>query len=128
MSAEIDQVLAELKQLRAAVLDLSEQVAALLENGKRGAATTTGHLHIYSSREMHRGEPTIRGSSITVRAIIERTRIGESVDDIIKALPHLNKAQVHDALSYYYDHPEEIETYIRENQEALWRALPRAST
>ncbi len=77
---------------------------------------------------MHNGEPTIRGTGLTVRTIVERTRLGDSPQSIVKGYPQLNVAQVHDALAYYYDHAEEIERYIRENEEALWRALHPAST
>lgn len=41
----------------------------------------------------------------------------------------LTPAQVFDALSYYYDHPGEIDQYIAENQGALERAWqPRDSS
>jgi hypothetical protein len=38
------------------------------------------------------------------------------VDETLAALPHLTPAQVYEALSYYYDHVDEIEQEIRENQ------------
>ncbi|MBI4671668.1 MAG: DUF433 domain-containing protein [Chloroflexi bacterium] len=77
---------------------------------------------------MHRGEPTIRGSAISVRDIVERTRLGDSPERILQGYPHLSLAKIYDALSYYYDHMEEIEKHIRENEEAGWRALHRIST
>ncbi|MBI5653488.1 MAG: DUF433 domain-containing protein [Chloroflexi bacterium] len=77
---------------------------------------------------MHRGEPTIRNTAITVRTVVERTRLGDSVAEILAGLPILTAAQVHDALAYYHDHTVEIENYIRENQEALWRLANRVST
>lgn len=69
---------------------------------------------------MHGGEPTVCGSVITVRTIVERSRLGETPVQIVEAYPTLTLAQVHAALGYYYDHAEEIERYIRENQAALW--------
>ncbi|RLC62333.1 MAG: DUF433 domain-containing protein [Chloroflexi bacterium] len=84
----------------------------------RESVLPTEHPYIVCSEDMHRGEPTIRGTAITVRAIVERTRLGDSVQDIIEAYPVLTPAQVHDALGYYYDHLEEIEQYIIENKEA----------
>ena len=88
----------------------------------------TEHPHIYTSPTMHHGEPTIRGSAISVRDVVLRTRLGDSPEQILQGYPHLSLAKIYDALSYYYDHIEEIENYIRENEEAGWRALHRAST
>ena len=71
---------------------------------------------------MHRGEPTIREKAITVRTIIERTRLGETAAQVVEAYPVLTLGQVHDALGYYYDHPEKIENYIRENAKQLQKS------
>jgi uncharacterized protein (DUF433 family) len=46
------------------------------------------------------GEPLIRGTRISVRHLIERLQAGQSVAEILAALPHLTAAQVYDALSY----------------------------
>jgi uncharacterized protein (DUF433 family) len=70
---------------------------------------------------MHRGEPTIQGSSITVRTVVERTRLGDTPEQIVEAYPVLTLAQVHAALGDYYEHSGEIESYIQKNREALWR-------
>lgn len=65
------------------------------------------------------------------RARIDRTRIavwfvvgaivhrGETPEEFVEAYPHLNLAEVHDALSYYYDHRDEIDGDLRD-QEAVW--------
>jgi prevent-host-death family protein len=75
-----------------------------------------GHPHIIRQPDVSGGEPIIRGTRISVRHIVERIRAGQSVDDILVALPHLTATQVYDALSYYYDHQAEIEGLIRESQ------------
>jgi uncharacterized protein (DUF433 family) len=109
--------------------ELKEQVRALREKVDAAQAyVVTEHPHIYTSEKMHGGEPTIRGTAITVRTIVERTRLGDSAHEILNAYPILTLAQVYDALAYYHDHLAEIETYIRENQEALWRLANRVST
>ncbi len=123
----LEQVANELKELRQVVSVLNDKIDALISNSGR-AAMATEHPHIYSSPEMHQGEPTIRGTAITVRTIVERMRLGDSIDEILEGYPSLNRAQVYDALSYYYDHTDEIDNYIRENEAALWRAMPHAST
>lgn len=62
------------------------------------------------------GQPSIQGTRIPVRAIVGYHKLGLSVDEILAGLPHLTPAQVYEALSYYYDHADEIEAAIRENQ------------
>ena len=39
--------------------------------------------------------------------------LGKSPDEIIDAHPYLNLAQVHDALSYYYEKREELDNEIQ---------------
>lgn len=62
------------------------------------------------------GRPIIRGTRIPVRAIVGYLKLGMSADETLASLPHLTAAQVYEALSYYYDHMEEIEGDIQENQ------------
>jgi len=42
-----------------------------------------------------------------------------SVEDIIRAFPHLTPSQIHDAFSYYYDNQDEIEKDIVENEDEV---------
>ena len=52
----------------------------------------------------------IAGTGIKVLDVAIRYEvIGMSPEDIIVALPHLNLSQIHDALSYYYEHKSEID-------------------
>ncbi|MFZ1597862.1 MAG: hypothetical protein WAW26_18610, partial [Anaerolineae bacterium] len=41
---------------------------------------------------------------------------GDSLDDIGQAYPYLNPAALYDAISYYFDHRQEIEAEIRQNR------------
>ncbi len=116
-------------QLQQELYKLREQVRVLRERLDLAQAyVVTEHPHISTSAQMHNGEPTIRGTAITVRTIVGCMRLGESIDEILEAYPVLTPAQVYDALAYYYDHTAEIEKYIRDNEEALWRLTNRAST
>jgi uncharacterized protein (DUF433 family) len=74
------------------------------------------HPHITGHPGISGGEPLIRGTRITVQRIVEMTRAGESVEGILEAYPHLTPAQVHAALSYYYDHQAEIDQLIEESK------------
>ncbi len=75
-----------------------------------------GHPRIVCRPDISGGEPIIRRTRISVRHIVERVQAGQSVDDILAALPHLTATQVYDALSYYYDHQPEIDRLIEESQ------------
>jgi uncharacterized protein (DUF433 family) len=105
---------AELNSLREEVRALKEQVASYTAR----PPMPTDHPYIVRIRGMRGGEPIIRGAYISVRAIIERTRLGETPEQVLEAYEKLTLAQVYDALSYYHDHTDEIEGYIRENEEA----------
>lgn len=123
---EAERIYAELGSIRQELIAVKAQLAQMAEASKIGGPT--GHPYIIRSSQMHHGEPTIDSSSITVRTVIERTRLGDTPEQIAEAYPVLTLAQVHDALAYYYDHPGEIEGYIRENRGALWRMKQRASS
>lgn len=73
---------------------------------------TARHPHIVRRPETSEGEPLIRGTRIVVRHIVERFRAGQTVDQILAALPHLTPSQVYAALSYYYEHQAEIDHLI----------------
>lgn len=76
----------------------------------------TAHAYIVTSPDILNGEPIISGTRTPVRAIAELWRQGVPPEAIPSHLPHLNLAQVFDALSYYSDHQEEIKQYIERNQ------------
>jgi uncharacterized protein (DUF433 family) len=64
-------------------------------------------------------KPTIKGTRIAVSTIAGYIRLGESPESIAQSvLPHLTLAQIHDALSYYYEHQDEIEAELIHNTEA----------
>lgn len=121
-----ERIYTELGTIREEIAGLRSQLAQLAS--QRRSEQRTEHPHVVRRPEMHRNEPTIRGSSITVRTVVERTRLGETPEQIADAYPVLSLAQIHDALGYYYDHPVEIDAYIRANQEALWRTSQSVST
>ncbi|MBD0389872.1 MAG: DUF433 domain-containing protein [Nostoc sp. C3-bin3] len=67
--------------------------------------------------QLHQGLSTvIKGTRTSVRVIVETWRMGVSPEEIPQGLPHLTLAQVFDALSYYSDHQDEINTYIECNR------------
>ncbi|TAK56858.1 MAG: DUF433 domain-containing protein [Bacteroidetes bacterium] len=61
-------------------------------------------------------EPIIQGSRISVRDIIEQWKLGMSPEEIPNAFPHITLAQIFEALSYYQDNKDEIESFIEKNR------------
>lgn len=82
--------------------------------------------HIEADPDIAGGRPRIAGHRITVQDIaIWHERMGRSVDEI--ASEHeLSLAELHAALAYYFDHREDIDRRIAED-EAFISAL-RSST
>ncbi len=68
----------------------------------------TEHPHIV----LIDGVPTLRGMRLPVRLIAQMYRAGDTVDDLLHTYPHLHPATIHDALSYYLDHRDELEREI----------------
>ena len=83
----------------------------------KSLAKTRHHPYIGFDEKICAGKPVIVGTRTTVRAIVEVYKQSLSIEDILLAMPHLTPAQVHDALSYYYDHQQEIEDDILQNLE-----------
>jgi uncharacterized protein (DUF433 family) len=91
------------------------------------ATSPTQHPYVTRQPGVCGGNPTIAGTRIRVSHIaIEYDVMGWTPEEILEAHPHLNLAQVHDALSYYYENTGEIQAEIREG-EALVESLQRNS-
>lgn len=79
------------------------------------AETRTEHPHIVRTPGVAGGRPTIRGTRISVDFIVRQLRTGDTPEDIVGGYPHLTAAAVYDAISYYYDHQDEIDRFLAEN-------------
>lgn len=68
------------------------------------------------------GSPVIQGTRTRVIDIaIEYETLGYSPDEIIDNHPHLNLSQIHEALSYYYQHRDELDKKMVEDQKFIER-------
>ena len=79
---------------------------------KQEHVISTEHPYIVKVAEVCGGRPIIRGTRTPVQAIVEYYRLGMDAYQILTELQHITEAQLHDALSYFYDHKEEIESGI----------------
>ncbi|GJL58929.1 MAG: hypothetical protein NPIRA03_17860 [Nitrospirales bacterium] len=76
------------------------------------------HPHITSNPEICGGSPIVVGTRFTVRSVVNYIlRYGLTPEELITKFPYLTLAQIHDALAYFYDNQEEINTDFRENSE-----------
>lgn len=64
------------------------------------------------------GQAVVAGTRIRVVTILGSYRLGMGVEEIVEQYPSLRPADVHDALAYAYDHPDEIESTIASDAEA----------
>lgn len=77
--------------------------------------TPTDVKHIVRDPTTYGGKPCIEDHRISVHDVVVWSRQGRSPDAIARDF-HLTRAQVHAALSYYYDHQDEIDREIAEEQ------------
>ncbi len=78
--------------------------------------TLTKHIELHDNRD---GQPRafIAGTRVRVQDIYVESEIhGRSPDEIVAALPHLSMAQVHAALSYCFEHRQEILDEVRQDE------------
>jgi uncharacterized protein (DUF433 family) len=80
------------------------------------AEIRTEHPHVVREPGVCGGSPVIRGTRITVRHVAVLYRAGETVQEIVRSYPHLRSSWVHDAISYYLDHQEEIDREIEQSR------------
>ena len=62
------------------------------------------HERIVSDPDIMMGKPTIKGTRITVELILEELGEGLSVEDVLRAHPHLTKEQIRAALRFAADY------------------------
>jgi uncharacterized protein (DUF433 family) len=83
----------------------------------------TEHPHIVRVRGVASGEPIILGTGIMVRTIVEQYQLGNPIEDILWDYPQLSSAQIHDALSYYHDHRQEMDTLLSQATYEYWHPI-----
>lgn len=54
-----------------------------------------------------------------VEVVLDKLAYGWSPEEIHEQHPHLSLAQIHAALSYYYDHQSEIEAQIEQQNKEI---------
>jgi len=67
------------------------------------------------------GQAVICGTRVRVAIILGCHRQGMTIEEILQGYPHLRPSDVHDALAYAYEHPDEIEADIASDDEETVR-------
>ena len=95
--------------------------------------TAIKYPHIASDARITGGVPIIKGTRIAVRTVAGYYQLGMTPDEIIQSLPQLTPAQLHAALTYYFDHQKQVDRDLKRNADVdHWRrqvrpALPVAA-
>jgi uncharacterized protein (DUF433 family) len=87
----------------------------------------TEHPFVETNPKVCGGSPVIAGTRIRVVDVaVEYEYLNHTPDDIVTAHPHLKLEQIHDALSYYYEHRAELDSKITADAEFI-KELRRGS-
>jgi uncharacterized protein (DUF433 family) len=78
-----------------------------------------GVAHPYVTRDaaIQGGRPVIVGTRFPVSSIVQNHRRGLTAEEILREFPQLTPAQVYDALSYYYDHQDDMDQEIAQQRD-----------
>lgn len=77
----------------------------------------TDHPHVVRLQGVCGGEPLIDGLRVPVRHVVTLHRRGETIMEISEALG-ITEAQVFHALSYFFDHRDEILVLMAQEEQA----------
>ena len=85
-------------------------------------AAEARHRYVRRRRGVCGGAPSIDGTRIPVRAVVEYVyRLGLTPEEMAVKWPQLTLAKIHDALSYYHDHKRDMDAAIRREAGAVRR-------
>ncbi len=86
-------------------------------------STEVSHPYILLSEGTAGNKPIIAGTRTTVSTLVAYYKLGYSPEELAREFPHLTLSQIHDALSYYYEHREQIDKEIDEESEDNLKTL-----
>lgn len=85
------------------------------------AAKNATYPHIEITPDVRAGKPCIAGTRIAVVDVAIAHTQGVTPEEMLTYFSSrpLTLAEVHAALAYHYDHPEELEDYLRRSEKAI---------
>jgi len=78
-------------------------------------AAKTVYSHVTKQPGVRGGRACVDDTRIAVVDIVALLKQGHSAEQMLVAYPSLNLAQVHAAISYYYENKDEIEAELAED-------------
>ncbi len=75
--------------------------------------------HIVCNPDILAGEPTIAGSRISVRVIVQTACYARDTVELYGAHPTITPEAIEEAIAYYETHRGEIDHFIKENKDVL---------
>ena len=86
--------------------------------------TKIKHPYIVSLKSHCGGSPVIQGTKFPVRSIVYYIlRQGITPEELVREFSHLSLPQVYDALSYYYENREEIDTDLATSEKDIRKKM-----
>ena len=85
------------------------------------APTLVSHPHVVKQANYCGGKASIDDTRIRVMNVVFLHKQSKSEAEILETYPDLSRAQVYAALTYYYDHVDEIEAELRADEAAAAR-------
>jgi uncharacterized protein (DUF433 family) len=85
------------------------------------AAQATTYPHIEKTADVRGGKPCIAGTRIAVVDIVLAHEQGLKPAELVSYFSSrpLELAEIHAAVAYHYDHPEELEQHLRDSERAV---------
>ena len=77
------------------------------------------HFHITTNKSICGGNPIIKGTRTSVVHIAGYYLMGLSPEEIQRELPHLDLAQIFDALAFYLDNRQAIDRELQKDKEEV---------
>ncbi len=79
------------------------------------------YAHIVKDPGYCGGKAAIDATRVRVMNVVFLWKEGKTIGEIRECYPDLTEGQIHAALSYYYDHVDEIEAELRRDEESAAR-------
>ncbi len=80
------------------------------------------HPYIHRVKGYCGGRPIIVGTKFPVRSVVNYIlKQGMTPEELVAEFNYLTLSKIYDALSYYYDHKDEIDRDIEQNTEEYWK-------
>ena len=94
-----------------------------LKKEKKGKQSVQKHPYVEKVNGVCGGRAKIAGTRFPVSSVVGYTlKLGIAPEELVNHFDHITLAQVYDAMSYYYDHKSEIDSEIKQNEDAdYWK-------